>query len=192
MWQLYDLFNWSFNFALPSPVQGKYEIVKLLLKHGADASKKNRDGHTPLDLVKEGDQVRGGVYKILTPLLRRKTVKHHGSDSGRFCFCERSLAVFRIYNLFFGGSDSRIRTSDIRILLFSSVGLKKNVNVSGLICLLLTASTFCICLQSWQVAWCDNTATVIKVFLNFFTVYMEGSGSGSIQNTGSRSPRPKI
>jgi tankyrase len=33
--------------------------VKLLLKHGADASKKNRDGHTPLDLVKEGDQVRG-------------------------------------------------------------------------------------------------------------------------------------
>ena len=38
-------------------VQGKYEIVKLLLKHGADASKKNRDGHTPLDLVKEGDQV---------------------------------------------------------------------------------------------------------------------------------------
>jgi hypothetical protein len=41
------------------PIQGKYEIVKLLLKHGADASKKNRDGHTPLDLVKEGDQVRG-------------------------------------------------------------------------------------------------------------------------------------
>ena len=32
--------------------QGKYEIVKLLLKHGADATKKNRDGHTPLDLVK--------------------------------------------------------------------------------------------------------------------------------------------
>jgi tankyrase len=40
-----------------SLLQGKYEIVKLLLKHGADASKKNRDGHTPLDLVKEGDQV---------------------------------------------------------------------------------------------------------------------------------------
>ena len=30
--------------------------MKLLLKHGADPSKKNRDGHTPLDLVKEGDQ----------------------------------------------------------------------------------------------------------------------------------------
>ena len=26
-----------------------------LLQHGADANKKNRDGHTPLDLVKEGD-----------------------------------------------------------------------------------------------------------------------------------------
>ena len=36
--------------------KGKYEIVELLLKHGADPSKKNRDGHTPLDLVKEGNQ----------------------------------------------------------------------------------------------------------------------------------------
>lgn len=35
---------------------GKYDIVKLLLKHGADAGKKNRDGHTPLDLVRDGDQ----------------------------------------------------------------------------------------------------------------------------------------
>ena len=43
-------------------VQGKYEIVKLLLKHGADAAKKNRDGHTPLDLVKEGDQVVLNIY----------------------------------------------------------------------------------------------------------------------------------
>ncbi len=34
-----------------------------MLKHGADASKKNRDGHTPLDLVKEGDQVRGVCTK---------------------------------------------------------------------------------------------------------------------------------
>ena len=25
-------------------------------QHGADVNKKNRDGHTPLDLVKEGDQ----------------------------------------------------------------------------------------------------------------------------------------
>lgn len=36
--------------------KGKYEIVKLLIKHGADVSKKNRDGATPLDLVREGDQ----------------------------------------------------------------------------------------------------------------------------------------
>ena len=30
--------------------------VRLLLRHGADPTKKNRDGHTPVDLVKEGDQ----------------------------------------------------------------------------------------------------------------------------------------
>lgn len=30
--------------------------MRLLLKNGADPNKKNRDGHTPLDLVKEGDQ----------------------------------------------------------------------------------------------------------------------------------------
>lgn len=29
--------------------------MKLLLKHGADPNKKNRDGHSPIDLVK-GDQ----------------------------------------------------------------------------------------------------------------------------------------
>ena len=28
----------------------------MLLKQGADPNKKNRDGHTPLDLVKEGDE----------------------------------------------------------------------------------------------------------------------------------------
>ena len=30
--------------------------MKLLLKHGADPTKKNRDGHTPMDLVKEGNK----------------------------------------------------------------------------------------------------------------------------------------
>jgi hypothetical protein len=55
------------NYGLLPPTQGKYEIVKLLLKHGADASKKNRDGHTPLDLVKEGDQVRGVCTEFLRP-----------------------------------------------------------------------------------------------------------------------------
>jgi len=36
--------------------KGQYEIVRLLLEYGADASEKNRDGHTPLDLLKGGDQ----------------------------------------------------------------------------------------------------------------------------------------
>jgi ankyrin repeat protein len=67
--QLYDfnLLNYNCELRPSSPIQGKYEIVKLLLKHGADASKKNRDGHTPLDLVKEGDQVRGVCTKFLRP-----------------------------------------------------------------------------------------------------------------------------
>lgn len=30
--------------------------MKLLLKHGADPTKKNRDGATPLDLIREGDE----------------------------------------------------------------------------------------------------------------------------------------
>ena len=47
---------WKFTPLHEAAAKGKYEIVKLLLKHGADPSKKNRDGHTPLDLVKEGDQ----------------------------------------------------------------------------------------------------------------------------------------
>jgi tankyrase len=47
---------WRFTPLHEGSAKGKYEIVKLLLKHGADPSKKNRDGHTPMDLVKEGDQ----------------------------------------------------------------------------------------------------------------------------------------
>lgn len=47
---------WKFTPLHEASAKGKYEIVKLLLKHGADPNKKNRDGHTPLDLVKEGDQ----------------------------------------------------------------------------------------------------------------------------------------
>ena len=42
----------------------------LFLQHGADANKKNRDGHTPLDLVKDGDTdvqdlLRGEFITIL-------------------------------------------------------------------------------------------------------------------------------
>ena len=47
---------WRFTPLHEGSAKGKYEIVKLLLKHGADPTKKNRDGHTPMDLVKEGDQ----------------------------------------------------------------------------------------------------------------------------------------
>lgn len=47
---------WKFTPLHEAAAKGKFEICKLLLKHGADANKKNRDGNTPLDLVKEGDQ----------------------------------------------------------------------------------------------------------------------------------------
>ncbi|TRY99402.1 hypothetical protein DNTS_002014 [Danionella cerebrum] len=71
---------WKFTPLHEAAAKGKYEICKLLLKtsvdsvvssfitplvtvterlifraHGADPSKKNRDGNTPLDMVKEGD-----------------------------------------------------------------------------------------------------------------------------------------
>lgn len=47
---------WKFTPLHEAAAKGKYEIVKLLLKHGADPVKKNRDGASPLDLVREGDQ----------------------------------------------------------------------------------------------------------------------------------------
>ena len=46
---------WKFTPLHEAAAKGKYEICKLLLKHGADPLKKNRDGNAPLDLVKEGD-----------------------------------------------------------------------------------------------------------------------------------------
>ncbi|KAL5021726.1 hypothetical protein ScPMuIL_000881 [Solemya velum] len=47
---------WKFTPLHEAAAKGKFEICKLLLTNGADANKKNRDGNTPLDLVKEGDQ----------------------------------------------------------------------------------------------------------------------------------------
>ncbi|XP_052772153.1 poly [ADP-ribose] polymerase tankyrase-1-like isoform X2 [Mya arenaria] len=47
---------WKFTPLHEAAAKGKFEICKLLLKHGADVNKKNRDGNTPLDLVKDGDQ----------------------------------------------------------------------------------------------------------------------------------------
>ena len=47
---------WKFTPLHEAAAKGKYEIVKLLLKHSADPTKKNRDGASPLDLVREGDQ----------------------------------------------------------------------------------------------------------------------------------------
>ena len=46
---------WKFSPLHEAASKGKYEICKLLLRHGADPLKKNRDGNTPLDLVKEED-----------------------------------------------------------------------------------------------------------------------------------------
>lgn len=47
---------WKFTPLHEAAAKGKCEIVRLLLRHGADPNKKNRDGSTPLDLVREGDQ----------------------------------------------------------------------------------------------------------------------------------------
>lgn len=47
---------WRFTPLHEAAAKGKFDICKLLLKHGADPNKKNRDSHTPLDLVKDGDQ----------------------------------------------------------------------------------------------------------------------------------------
>ncbi|KAH8295482.1 hypothetical protein KR018_012020 [Drosophila ironensis] len=46
---------WKFTPLHEAAAKGKYDICKLLLKQGADPTKKNRDGATPADLVKESD-----------------------------------------------------------------------------------------------------------------------------------------
>ncbi|CAH8451148.1 unnamed protein product [Schistosoma haematobium] len=53
---------WRFTPLHEAAAKGKFEICRLLLKHGADPLKKNRDGHTPIDLVKDTDS---DVYDLL-------------------------------------------------------------------------------------------------------------------------------
>ena len=51
----------------------------MLLKHGADPNKKNRDGHTPLDLVKEGDE-------DVADLLRGEAALLEAAKKGKFMY----------------------------------------------------------------------------------------------------------
>ncbi|XP_072229854.1 poly [ADP-ribose] polymerase tankyrase-2-like [Leuresthes tenuis] len=46
---------WKFTPLHEAAAKGKYDICKLLLQHGADPTRENRDGNTPLDLVKVAD-----------------------------------------------------------------------------------------------------------------------------------------
>ncbi|XP_046888097.1 poly [ADP-ribose] polymerase tankyrase-2-like isoform X2 [Hypomesus transpacificus] len=53
---------WKFTPLHEAAAKGKYEICKLLLQHGADPTKRNSDGNTPLDLVKDGE---GDIQDLL-------------------------------------------------------------------------------------------------------------------------------
>ncbi|XP_061565179.1 poly [ADP-ribose] polymerase tankyrase-2-like [Cololabis saira] len=46
---------WKFTPLHEAAAKGKYEICKLLLQRGADPTRKNRDGNTPLDMVRDVD-----------------------------------------------------------------------------------------------------------------------------------------
>lgn len=46
---------WKFTPLHEAAAKGKFDICRLLLMNGADGTKKNRDGHTPLDLVRDDD-----------------------------------------------------------------------------------------------------------------------------------------
>ena len=51
-------------FFQDAAAKGFVKIVWLLLKHGADRAKKNKDGKRPIDLVDEEEHPR--VYSLLT------------------------------------------------------------------------------------------------------------------------------
>ncbi|VDP70269.1 unnamed protein product [Echinostoma caproni] len=53
---------WRYTPLHEAAAKGKFEICRLLLQHGADPNKKNRDGHTPIDLVKDTES---DVYDLL-------------------------------------------------------------------------------------------------------------------------------
>ncbi|TPP66477.1 Poly (ADP-ribose) polymerase [Fasciola gigantica] len=53
---------WRYTPLHEAAAKGKFEICRLLLQHGADPNKKNRDGHTPIDLVKDAES---DVYDLL-------------------------------------------------------------------------------------------------------------------------------
>ena len=78
--------------------KGKFDICKLLLKHGADPNKKNRDGHTPLDLVKEGDE-------DVADLLRGEAALLEAAKKGEFMANERNAPernkLVNTFNSFF-------------------------------------------------------------------------------------------
>jgi tankyrase len=46
---------WKFTPLHEAASKGKYDICRILLQHGADSYKKNRDGQSPLDLAKDAD-----------------------------------------------------------------------------------------------------------------------------------------
>lgn len=64
--------------------KGKYEIVKLLLKHGADPTKKNRDGETPLDLIRDGNE-------DIADLLRGKAALLDAAKKGNLARVQRLI-----------------------------------------------------------------------------------------------------
>ncbi|CAL8079146.1 unnamed protein product [Calicophoron daubneyi] len=53
---------WRFTPLHEAAAKGKFEVCRLLLRNGADPNRKNRDGHTPLDLVRD---TGSDVYDLL-------------------------------------------------------------------------------------------------------------------------------
>ena len=78
-----------------------YLAVRLLLRHGADPTKKNRDGHTPVDLVKEGDQ-------DVLDLLRGDSALLDAAKKGNLGRVQKLLTPENV-----NCRDSQVRTEDL-------------------------------------------------------------------------------